>query len=184
VRKVDVEMLDRFYAELRKRGGSKGQPLAAMTIRQIHFILRAALGLAVKWGWIPRYVRQDVTPPSPQEVERFLTAAWEQDPDLGVVLWVAMVTGARRGELCGLRWSHVRPQDGFLLISRSFVHCGSQVRDKDTKTRQARRVALDDVTARILAEHKTRCDHAQPPVRSRCAPTATSSPPPRMAASR
>jgi integrase len=168
VRKVDVEMLDRFYAELRKRGGSKGQPLAAMTVRQIHFILRAALGLAVKWGWIPRnpveeatiprYVRQDVTPPSPQEVERFLTAAWEQDPDLGAVLWVAMVTGARRGELCGLRWSHVRPDDGFLVISRSFVHCGSQVRDKDTKTHQARRVALDDVTAGILAEHKARCD--------------------------
>lgn len=99
-------MLDRFYAELRKRGGVRKQPLAAMTVRQIHFIIRAALGLALKWGWIttnpaerasvPRYVRQDVTPPTPQEVQQFLSAAWAQDdPDLGTLLWVAMVTGAR-----------------------------------------------------------------------------------------
>jgi DNA replicative helicase MCM subunit Mcm2 (Cdc46/Mcm family) len=47
VRKVDVEILDRFYTELRKRGGAKGQPLAAMTVRQVHFIIRAALGLVL-----------------------------------------------------------------------------------------------------------------------------------------
>ena len=67
-----------------------------------------------------------------------------------------MVTGARRGELCGLRWSHVRPSEGYLLISRNFVHRGSQVREKDTKTHQARRVALDEVTAEILDEHRAR----------------------------
>ena len=47
VRKVDVEILDRFYTELRKRGGAKGQPLAAMTVRQVHFTIRAALGLVL-----------------------------------------------------------------------------------------------------------------------------------------
>jgi hypothetical protein len=38
---MTVEMLNRFYAELHKRGGGVGgKPLAAMTVRQIHFILR------------------------------------------------------------------------------------------------------------------------------------------------
>ncbi|MGH8897591.1 MAG: tyrosine-type recombinase/integrase [Egibacteraceae bacterium] len=167
-RRLTVETLDRLYAELRKRGGVHGQPLAPMTVRQIHLILRAALGLAVKWGWIPtnpaeqatipRYVRQEVVPPTPEEVARFLEVAWAEDPDLGTLLWLAMVTGARRGELCGLRWSHVRPNDGFLLISRNFVHRGSQVREKDTKTHQARRVALDEVTTEILDEHRARCE--------------------------
>ncbi len=32
-RRVTVETLDRFYAELRKRGGIHGQPLAPMTVR-------------------------------------------------------------------------------------------------------------------------------------------------------
>jgi len=168
VRKLDVETLDRFYGELRKRGGVRGQGLAPMTVRQIHFILRAALGLAVKRRWIPsnpaeqatvpRYVRQDVLPPAPEHVERFLSALWADNPDLGTLVWLAMVTGARRGELCGLRWSHLRPEDGFLAISRSLVHRGLKVREKDTKTHQSRRVALDRLTAEILAEHRARCD--------------------------
>ncbi|MGH8901043.1 MAG: hypothetical protein ACRDYA_05020 [Egibacteraceae bacterium] len=46
VRKLTVEALDQFYAELRKRGGVNGRPLAGSTVRKIHFILGAALGLA------------------------------------------------------------------------------------------------------------------------------------------
>jgi integrase len=128
-------VLDRFYAEVRKRGGVKGQPLAAMTVRQIHYIIRAALNLAVKWEWIrrnpaekatvPRYVRQEVAPPTPEEVARLIEAAWARDADLGVFLWVAVVTGARRGEVCGLRWTHVRLGEGYLVIARSLAQRGS-----------------------------------------------------------
>ena len=168
VRKLTVETLDQFYAELRKRGGVDGRPLSGSTVRKVHFILRAALGLAVKWGWIPnnpaelatvpKFVRQDVDPPTPEDVTRFLEAAWTRDPELGTLLWLAMITGARRGELCGLRWSHVRLDDGYVLIARSFVHRGRERREKDTKTHQSRRVALDGVTAEILAEHRARCE--------------------------
>ncbi|MGH8885227.1 MAG: site-specific integrase [Egibacteraceae bacterium] len=89
---------------------------------------------------------------------RFLEAAWARDPDLGVLLWLAMITGARRGELCGLRWAHVHLDDGYVLIARSFVHRGRERREKDTKTHQSRRVALDGVTAEILGEHRARCE--------------------------
>lgn len=168
VRKLTVETLDHFYAELRKRGGTGGRPLAGSTVRKIHFILRAALGMAVKWGWIsdnpaeratvPRFVRQEVGPPTPEDVTQLMEAAWARDPDLGTLLWLAMITGARRGELCGLRWSHVHLDDGYVLISRSFVHRGRERREKDTKTHQSRRVAVDKVTAEILTEHNARCE--------------------------
>jgi integrase len=59
-------------------------------------------------------VQQDVRPPSPEEVAKLINAAWAADPDFGTLLWVAMTTGARRGELCALRWSHVRSQEGDL----------------------------------------------------------------------
>ncbi|MGH8904365.1 MAG: tyrosine-type recombinase/integrase [Egibacteraceae bacterium] len=168
VRRITVEVLDCFYAELRKRGGAKGQPLAAMTVHQIHFIIRAALNLAVKWEWIPsnsaekatipRYTRQEVAPPTPEEVARFIEAAWARDPDFGVFLWVAVVTGARRGEVCGLRWTHVRLEQGYLVIARSLAQQGRLREEKDTKTHQSRRVALDVVKAEVLAEHKARCE--------------------------
>jgi len=81
-------------------------------------------------------------------VARFIEAAWDRDPDRGVLLWMAVLTGARHGELCGLRWSYVRPAEGFLLISRSYVQKGKNHREKDTKTHQARRVAICAVTVK------------------------------------
>ena len=41
MRKLDVEMLDRFYTELRRRGGKADGPWRLSTVRQVHFILRA-----------------------------------------------------------------------------------------------------------------------------------------------
>ncbi|MGH8933467.1 MAG: tyrosine-type recombinase/integrase [Egibacteraceae bacterium] len=168
VRKIRTETLDQFYVELRKRGGANGGPLAGSTVRKIHFILRAALGQAVKWEWIPsnpaeratipKHIRQELVLPSPDEVARFMQAAWDRDPDFAALLWVAMVTGARRGELCGLRWSHLRLDEGRLQISRNIVQRGGQRREKDTKTHQSRLLEVDELTAEILAEHAARCE--------------------------
>jgi integrase len=96
-------------------------------------------------------------PPTPED-SLVLEAAWAADPDLGVLVWVAMVTGARRGELCGLRWPHIRLSEGYLLIARSVVQRGGERREKDTKTHQARRVALDERAVVILMEHRARCE--------------------------
>jgi integrase len=56
-RKLTVEVIERFYAELRKRGGVEGRPLSGSSVRRVHAILRAGLKRAVKWGWIPRISR-------------------------------------------------------------------------------------------------------------------------------
>ncbi len=69
-----------------------------------------------------------------------------------------MITGARRAEVCGLRWPHLFLDDRCLIVSRTVVNRGRDRREKDTKSHQARRVALDDVTASLLAEHRTRCE--------------------------
>src|SRR6266498_4397702 len=53
LRRLDTAALDRFYTTLRTRGGTGGKPLAAATVRQVHAILRRALGQAARWGWIP-----------------------------------------------------------------------------------------------------------------------------------
>lgn len=107
---------------------------------------------------MPKYVRQEVTLPSPDEVARFMEAAGQRDPDFAALLWVAMVTGARRGELCGLRWSHLRLDEGYLRISRNLVQRGCQRQEKDTKTHQGRHLELDELTSEVLAEHRARCE--------------------------
>jgi integrase len=50
-------------------------------------------------------------PPSPAEAARLLDEAWT-DLDWGTLVWLTMTTGARRGELCALRWSNVDLETG------------------------------------------------------------------------
>jgi integrase len=69
-----------------------------------------------------------------------------------------MITGARRGELCGLRWQHVDLDAGVVTFERSIGQIAGQMWEKGTKTHQTRRVTVDSETVEILREHRQRCD--------------------------
>jgi len=165
--KLTPDALDSFYSHLRARGGVSGRPLSPGTVRKIHFILQAALGYAVRWGWLPsnpaelarppKFVQREIHPPTPEELGRLLEAAWQADPDFGMLLWLDFTTGARRAELCGLRWSCIDFHRREVVFLRNYVQRGRHHKEKDTKTHQSRRLALDDVTVELLAEHLVRC---------------------------
>ena len=63
-----------------------------------------------------------------------------------------MVTGMRRSELLALRWLHVDLVAGMLRIRRNYV----EGVEKDTKTHQMRRIALDEATVEVLTAHHQR----------------------------
>jgi integrase len=115
-------------------------PLSASTIRQIHFVLSGALNRAVRWRWLATNPIAEAElppapspqPPSAQEAARILAEAWK-DPDWGRLVWVAMVTGLRRGELCGIRWRHVDLDTGVLALERA---SGSAVARPGRRTRR------------------------------------------------
>jgi hypothetical protein len=95
--KLDAELLERFYARLRRcnklcSGRARDhdcRPLSASTVRQVHFIIRAALDRAVRWRYLsnneaalaipPSFERPDPDPPSAAEVAALLNDTW-QDP--------------------------------------------------------------------------------------------------------
>ena len=66
----------------------------------------------------PPLPHPDPKPPSPEEAARLVERAFSQDPDWGAFVWVQMTTGMRRGEICGLRWSHVDLNHAVLTIRR------------------------------------------------------------------
>jgi len=143
------------------------QPLGAATIRQIHFIISGALKRAVRWGWIssnpivfaetPPAPKAKPRPPSPEEAARILTEAWA-DPEWGMLVWLAIVTGVRRGELCALLWRDVDLSTGVIFVSRSIGQRNRDTWEKDTKDHQHRRIAVDEETVGILAEHRRRLE--------------------------
>ena len=143
------------------------RPLSASSIRQIHHILSGAFKRATRWRWVyvnpmsqaepPPAPRPDPRPPSAAEAAKVLNEAWRRDPDWGVLIWLAMTTGARRGELCGLRWVHVDLASAVLTLRRSIAQHSGEIWEKDTKTHQQRRVTLDPETVTVLREHRDRC---------------------------
>jgi integrase len=142
VRAIRAADLDAFYANLARRGGQGGAPLGAQSIRHVHALIRRLLNQAVKWSWItvnpatraspPRVIPKNLELPAPEAIVRLLTLAGERDPDLEFFLRLAAVTGARRGEICALRWSDL--ERNALRISRS-VYGGPAT----SSTRRARR---------------------------------------------
>jgi integrase len=83
-------------------------------------------------------------------------------PDLASLVYVAATTGARRGELPGLGWSDVDLDVATLTIVRSVSDAGRIVAIKDTKTHQARRLALDDSTVKVLLNHRRLAEERAP----------------------
>jgi integrase len=87
--------------------------------------------------------------PTAEEAARILNEAWK-DPQWGTLVWLAMTTGARRGELCALRRRHYDRRSAILTVEASVAGPRRQTREKDTKTHQKRRIALDPETVAIL----------------------------------
>jgi integrase len=135
------------------------RPLATSSIRQIHWCLSGALKRAVRWHWIavnpldqaepPRSATPDPHPPTPEQAAAIVNAAFA-DLWWGVLVWLAMTTGARRGELCALRLDLLDLDHGLLTIKTSIGQDGSRTWEKDTKTHQQRRITLDETTVLLL----------------------------------
>lgn len=153
--------LDGLYADLHARG------LSPRTVRICHTVARQSLEQARRWGLIarnpavdatpPPQRRREITPPTVAQVQQLIAAADAEDPDFGVYLWVLAVTGCRRGEACALRWTDVDLERGEVAIRRSIAHVGDELREKDTKTHQGRRLAIDEATVALLRAHRLRC---------------------------
>ncbi|OSY34887.1 Phage integrase family protein [Pseudonocardia autotrophica] len=121
----------------------------------------------MRWRWIatnpiveaepPSAPRPNPQPPSAAEAAQILAAAWERDPAWGVLVWLVMVTGQRRGELCSIRWRQLDLDRGALTLARSIGQRDGEVWEKDTKTHQQRRLTLDEHAVGLLRAHQDLC---------------------------
>jgi integrase len=159
------------------------RPMSALTIRQIHAILSGAFAAAVRWEWsdrnpassakLPKARHRSPTSPTPVAVATVITAARDQGLELlALYMWLAAVTGARRGELCGLQWADIDLDAGVVHIAFSYLVRGGQKMRKDTKTHQERDLAIDAVTVSVLAERKQHVQALVANVGVKPAPTA------------
>lgn len=165
---LDRRVLELLYADLLGSGGRGGGPLAPKTVRYCHAVLRRALEDAVLDGVLVDNPARQARPP------RHDPADDELDDDLQVwtaeqaasflahvddhpwrALWhLALGTGARRGELLGLRWQDVDLDAGEVGIRRALSVVDGTPRLLGTKTSRSRRVSIPGSITDALARHR------------------------------
>jgi integrase len=156
--KVTARDCDQLYARMAAEG------LGPSRVRCAHVVLHRAMAQAVRWGWLarnpvsvatrPEVPRTPVTPPDVGQVRTLLAAASAAEPDLACWLQIAVATGARRGEICALRWMDIDLDAATVRIERSVSATKSTgVTIKSTKTGRVRLVSLtDDAVASLAAQ--------------------------------
>lgn len=148
--------VQKVQSELERRG------LAPRTVLHHHRILRQALKWAVKMQLIAVNPALAVDPPRPPRHEMLtldsegveaVLAACETD-ELRALVYVALQTGLRQGELLALRWQDVDLDFGRAAITRS-LSWANGMHFKAPKTARGRRsVALSPSTLAALKAHK------------------------------
>lgn len=165
--RLSTAQIQRLYVQLRSGGGRDGRPLSGTHVRNVHRVLHNALSYAVKMGYLSTKPAEAVERPkddsaerpvyTPEQVRRFLDAA---ESDRLRALWhLAVVTGLRRGELAGLRWTdlNLTARPALLTVRSTRTTAGSKVVESSPKTRSGRRtLVLDDHTIAELEAHRRR----------------------------
>ena len=133
------------------------------TIRGIHGILSGAFAAAQRWEWTDRNPAESAKPPtttrqpipatSPEDVAKVIAEARVRSAALGLYLWLVVVTGVRRGELCGLQVRDIDLDQGLIHVAFNYVVRGGQRVRKDTKTHQDRWLAIDPDTCALIATY-------------------------------
>lgn len=143
-----------MYADMLAQG------LSARTILHVHRVLSEALRHAVKWGILTRNVAEATTAPRPQRKEmemwdadtihRFLEVA--RGNRFHDLYHLAVLTGMRRSELCGLQWPEVDLVARTLAVTRTLQRIrGRGMVEGQPKTGKSRRsIALSPDTVTLL----------------------------------
>ena len=152
---------------------------APNTVRRLHKQLKAIFSWAEQMEYLPRNPAARVETPERGVVTlRALSSAEAQDllekaraTRLYAILWTALATGMRQGELLALQWGDVSLDQGTLTVERTVRYAAGKVMVTSPKTRASRRtVSLSTAAVEVLRDHWTKS--GEPPAESLVFPSS------------
>lgn len=164
--------------------GVSGRPLSGRTVHHLHDLIRCALNFGIRREWLtrnvaacletedlPRAVKPEPIALNETEMAALLNAARQPserakrsggpsaDPWFYPGVAFGMYTGARRGEILGLRWSDVDFESNTVSIRRSLTRTHSRgLFFKEPKSGKARTITMPCTLAAILKQHRSAQD--------------------------
>lgn len=156
--------LQNFYDEKLKSGKLDGKGgLSTRTVLALHRIIYSSLEQAVKWQLVIRNVAQAVEPPKAKKYQaKYLTDKQTEEliensknTEIYIPIILAIYTGARRGEILGLKWQNVDLEKGIIKIVDNLCVTKNGLIIKQPKTNSGiRTIAISNNLIKILKKHK------------------------------
>jgi integrase len=166
--KLTPVQIQSFYSKLAtegRRDGKKGG-LSAGSRRLVHAVLRMSLNRAVELQHLcrnpcdalrrrlPKAEKHEMVTLSPDQAIALLKASRNR-PSIYTGIFIAIMTGARRGEACALRWSNVDLDRGVIRVMESLEQTnGGALRFKAPKNGKSRTITLPASAIAELREIK------------------------------
>lgn len=147
LRELRPDHLNSFYADLAKPGQNKrtGGKLSNKTILRHHRFISIVLAQAVREGLVPFNAASRAEPPKAEKKEAnhlqkddiaAILKALETEPiKWQMLVHMLMITGARRGEIIGLKWKNVDFDNNRIYICNTVYYTPDRgVYERDRKS--------------------------------------------------
>ena len=165
---IRADHLNSFYTDLAKPGQNKrtGEGLSAKTILEHHRLISTVLDQAAKEGVVPFSVASKATLPKvskkevnyfqPEQVAAIRDALETESPKWRMLTHLLLITGARRGEVLGLKWNTVDFAGNRVHICNNILYSPDIGIYEDTpKTATSDRwVSLPTETMQLLRQYR------------------------------
>lgn len=154
---VTGETLNHLYGQLLAEGGARGEGLSAKSVRHVHVLLKSMFRDAVRWGHLGRNPGDAANPPrletkekeawTADDLKTFLAAS-RDDALMHALYTTVAMTGMRRSEALGLRWSDVDYAGMRINIQQARVPVSGV---GETKSKHSRRsIPVDQTTVEAI----------------------------------
>lgn len=172
LKNINAKILEDFYNQLKiaKGRGRSKEGYSDKTIKHYYALISDILNKAVKWDYIPSNPNNKVTPIkvrkkeiscyTPAEVKELFRVLKNEPIKYQAVIFLAIDSGARMGEITGLTWKDIDFEELSVNINKATQYvAGYGTFEKDTKSETSnRKIYVSKTTMQVLKKYKVEQD--------------------------
>ena len=164
---INCEHLNRFYDKLKQKGQNKktGEGLSAKTIKEHHRLIHGIVNQAMKEGLVRFNPAETASPPSVKKkeasffevetVEKIMKCLEKEPLKWRCITLLMIATGARRGEIMGLKWSAVDFKKDEIKICNNLLYSKQRgIYEDSPTTNETRYICVEHSVMQLLSQYR------------------------------
>lgn len=161
--KITPLILDNMYQQLRI--GKAGQELGYHSMYNLYKVINVMFNQAIRWEIMDKNPNLKANKPKREhkeknfydinQVKKLLDVLDNESVKYKTLILLALDSGARRSELCALRWSDINMDTKMMSITKSLKVVEGIIDEKTTKTESSKReIMISESTIKQLEEYR------------------------------